>query len=64
MFFGQIGVMESLAGFFSYIIIMAENGFKPDKLIGIRFKWDSKSINDLEDSYGQEWVRNLFITTC
>ena len=65
MVFGQIGVMQALAGFFSYIIIMAENGFLPDKLIGIRFKWDSRNINDLEDSYGQDWVRFfVFLNTC
>jgi hypothetical protein len=36
---------------------MAENGFWPSRLIGIRKAWDAAAINDLEDSYGQEWVR-------
>jgi len=36
---------------------MAENGFWPSRLIGIRKAWDAAAVNDLEDSYGQEWVR-------
>jgi sodium/potassium-transporting ATPase subunit alpha len=57
MAYGQIGMMQASAGFFTYLVIMAENGFKPDLLLGIRKRWDSRSINDLEDSYGQEWVK-------
>ena len=57
MAYGQIGFIQASAGFFVYLIIMAENGFWPSRLLGIRKAWDSKSVNDLEDSYGQEWVR-------
>ena len=39
---------------------MAENGFVPRKLFGIRERWDSKSITDLMDSYGQEWVSTQY----
>ena len=56
MAFGQIGMMQAFAGFFTYFIIMAEHGFLPMRLIGLRKKWDSVSINDLEDSYGQNWT--------
>ncbi|CAF2663673.1 unnamed protein product [Rotaria sp. Silwood2] len=35
---------------------MAENGFLPSRLLGLRKSWESKYINDLEDSYGQEWT--------
>ena len=35
---------------------MAENGFWPSRLVGIRKAWDAAAINDLADSYGQEWV--------
>lgn len=56
MAYGQIGMIQAAAGFFTYFIIMAENGFLPDKLFGIRKQWDSKGVNDLEDSYGQEWT--------
>ena len=41
-------------------MIMAENGFWPQRLLGLRKYWDSKGINDLEDSYGQEWVRQAY----
>ncbi|MEQ2218295.1 Sodium/potassium-transporting ATPase subunit alpha-1, partial [Xenoophorus captivus] len=50
------GMMQATAGFFTYFVIMAENGFHYMDLIGIRVFWDNKSINDLEDSYGQQWV--------
>ncbi|KAJ8939290.1 hypothetical protein NQ318_008280, partial [Aromia moschata] len=53
--YGHIGLIEALGGFFVYFAIMAENGFWPDKLFGLREKWDSQSVNDLMDSYGQEW---------
>lgn len=56
MSYGQIGVIQAVAGFFVYFVIMAENGFLPQNLFGIRSKWDSKAVNDLPDSYGQEWV--------
>jgi sodium/potassium-transporting ATPase subunit alpha len=38
----QIGVINAMAGFFAYFIIMGENGFLPAKLFGIRPHWDSK----------------------
>lgn len=56
MAYGQIGMIQAAAGFFVYFVIMAENGFLPLKLFGLRKSWDSKAINDLTDSYGQEWV--------
>ncbi|XP_033166189.1 sodium/potassium-transporting ATPase subunit alpha isoform X2 [Drosophila mauritiana] len=56
MAYGQIGMIQAAAGFFVYFVIMAENGFLPKKLFGIRKMWDSKAVNDLTDSYGQEWT--------
>jgi hypothetical protein len=56
MAYGQIGMIQAAAGFFVYFVIMAENGFLPMDLFGIRKMWDSKAVNDLTDSYGQEWV--------
>lgn len=50
-------MIQALGGFFSYFVIMAENGFLPGHLVGIRLDWDDRSVNDLEDSYGQQWVR-------
>ena len=60
MAYGQIGVMQAFGAFFVYLVIMAENGFWPSKLYDIRKKWDSRLINDLEDSYGQDWVRRNY----
>lgn len=60
MAYGQIGFIQAAAGFFVYFVIMAENGFLPGRLFGIRKQWDSKAINDLSDSYGQEWVRAVY----
>lgn len=50
------GMIQALGGFFAYFVIMAENGFLPSVLVGIRLHWDDRSTNDLEDSYGQQWV--------
>ncbi|RWS16048.1 sodium/potassium-transporting ATPase subunit alpha-like protein [Dinothrombium tinctorium] len=54
--YGQMGMVQAFAGFFAYFVIMTENGFLPTRLIGIREQWDSRSVNDLRDSYGQEWT--------
>uniref|UniRef100_A0A8C6XVG7 Sodium/potassium-transporting ATPase subunit alpha n=1 Tax=Naja naja TaxID=35670 RepID=A0A8C6XVG7_NAJNA len=68
MAYGQIG--ESGAGsgrFFSYFVILAENGFLPSVLVGIRLNWDDRTVNDLEDSYGQQWTyeqRKVVEFTC
>ncbi|XP_027489446.1 sodium/potassium-transporting ATPase subunit alpha-3-like, partial [Corapipo altera] len=56
MAYGQIGMIQALGGFFAYFVILAENGFLPSCLVGIRLRWDDRTINDLEDSYGQQWV--------
>merc|ERR1711962_1519569 len=58
MAYGQIGRIQASAGFFVYFVIMCENGFWPSKLLGLRRAWDSQAVNDLEDSYGQEWTYN------
>ncbi|EDQ92755.1 uncharacterized protein MONBRDRAFT_35405 [Monosiga brevicollis MX1] len=52
----QIGFIQAAAGFFTYFTIMAENGFKAHRLFGLREDWDNDDINDLTDSYGQEWT--------
>merc|ERR1719167_1099329 len=56
MAYGQIGMIQASAGFFAYFVIMCENGFWPSKLMGLRRSWDSRAVNDLEDSFGQEWT--------
>ncbi|CAF0982594.1 unnamed protein product [Adineta steineri] len=55
MSYGQLGMIQAGGGFFVYTIVMAENGFLPSRLLGLRKSWDSRAVNDLEDSYGQEW---------
>lgn len=50
------GMIQALAGFFTYLVVMAENGFKPLDLLDIRLSWDDPFLNNLEDSYGQQWV--------
>ncbi|XP_075045674.1 sodium/potassium-transporting ATPase subunit alpha-3 isoform X2 [Mixophyes fleayi] len=67
MAYGQIGMIQALGGFFSYFVILAENGFLPSHLVGIRLNWDDRSCNDLEDSYGQQWTyeqRKIVEFTC
>uniref|UniRef100_A0A6I8PQW7 Sodium/potassium-transporting ATPase subunit alpha n=1 Tax=Ornithorhynchus anatinus TaxID=9258 RepID=A0A6I8PQW7_ORNAN len=56
MAYGQIGMIQALGGFFAYFVILAENGFLPSNLVGIRLNWDDRMVNDLEDSYGQQWT--------
>ncbi|KAK6962884.1 sodium/potassium-transporting ATPase subunit alpha, partial [Biomphalaria glabrata] len=67
MAYGIIGFLQASCGFFVYCIIMIENGFFMYTLPGLRNEWDAKAINDLEDSYGQEWTygqRKLLEQTC
>uniref|UniRef100_A0A3Q3JGI7 Sodium/potassium-transporting ATPase subunit alpha n=1 Tax=Monopterus albus TaxID=43700 RepID=A0A3Q3JGI7_MONAL len=67
MAYGQIGMMQATAGFFAYFVILAENGFLPMDLLGLRVFWDNNHINDLEDSYGQQWTyerRKIVEFTC
>jgi len=65
--YGMIGMIQASAGFFTYFVILAENGFLPTDLFGLRRAWDSKAVNDLQDSYGQEWTyrdRKILEYTC
>lgn len=52
-------MIQALGGFFAYFVIMAENGFLPSLLVGYRLAWDDRYNNDLEDSYGQQWVSQV-----
>ncbi|XP_003379004.1 sodium/potassium-transporting ATPase subunit alpha-3 [Trichinella spiralis] len=65
--YGMIGMMQASAGFFTYFVIMGDNGFLPLRLFGLRDQWDSRAVNDLEDSYGQQWTyssRKVLEYTC
>jgi sodium/potassium-transporting ATPase subunit alpha len=52
-------MFEAAGAFFTYFVVLAQNGFLPLRVLGIRAEWDSMAINDLEDSYGQEWVNKV-----
>jgi len=64
--YGQIGMIQAVSGFFTYFVIMGENGFRPGFLIGLRGEWDNRDNNALADSYGSEWTyeqrKNLELT--
>ncbi|XP_056626461.1 sodium/potassium-transporting ATPase subunit alpha-1-like [Triplophysa dalaica] len=67
MSYGQIGMMQAVGGFFTYFVILAENGFLPWDLVGIRSGWENRYQSDLEDSYGQQWTyerRKIVEYTC
>ncbi|XP_069491883.1 sodium/potassium-transporting ATPase subunit alpha-1-like isoform X1 [Ambystoma mexicanum] len=67
MAYGQIGMIQALGGFFTYFVILAENGFLPWTLLGIRVNWDDRWNNDVEDTYGQQWTyeqRKIVEFTC
>ncbi|EFO83211.1 hypothetical protein CRE_26874 [Caenorhabditis remanei] len=51
----QIGAIQACAGFTTYFVLMMSNGWFPQDLINLSEQWDNKYIDDLEDSYGQQW---------
>lgn len=56
--YGQIGLIQIVGAFWMYFCIMAENGFWPGRLLNLRTEWYSQGANDIEDAFGQEWVRS------
>ncbi|XP_078511557.1 potassium-transporting ATPase alpha chain 1 [Lissotriton helveticus] len=52
----QIGVIQSFAGFADYFTVMAQEGWYPEYCLGLRAQWENTKLQDLEDSYGQEWT--------
>ncbi|XP_043500681.1 sodium/potassium-transporting ATPase subunit alpha-like [Polistes fuscatus] len=54
--YGQIGITQAAAAFYTYFMVLMLNGFLPYQLLGLRYDWENKAINDLEDSYGQTWT--------
>lgn len=55
-----IGVIQSCAAFVLYFVIMAENGFWPERLLGIRNDWDDRNKTIL-DSFNTAWVTKKYI---
>merc|ERR1711868_342437 len=67
MAYGQIGMIQALAGFVCYVVILMQNGFLPQDLLMLRVPWDDKLNENLVDSYGQEWTysqRKIVEYTC
>lgn len=56
MTYGQIGIIQTCASFAAFFMVMATHGFFCDKLFGLRMVWEDRNVNNLEDSYGQEWT--------
>ncbi|XP_077115952.1 potassium-transporting ATPase alpha chain 2-like [Ranitomeya variabilis] len=52
----HIAAMETYSGFVNYFTVLAQQGFLPARVLGLRVDWEDKTINELEDSYGQEWT--------
>ncbi|OXA57033.1 Sodium/potassium-transporting ATPase subunit alpha [Folsomia candida] len=60
--YGQIGVLETLGGFFAYFCTFACNGWLPKDLLFSQSRFESSAVNDLSDSYGQEWSYDTRMT--
>uniref|UniRef100_A0A3Q4HMT5 Sodium/potassium-transporting ATPase subunit alpha n=1 Tax=Neolamprologus brichardi TaxID=32507 RepID=A0A3Q4HMT5_NEOBR len=52
----QIGAIQSYAGFTDYFTAMAQEGWFPLLCVGLRGQWEDVKLQDLQDSYGQEWT--------
>ncbi|XP_011763470.1 potassium-transporting ATPase alpha chain 1 isoform X1 [Macaca nemestrina] len=52
----QIGAIQSFAGFTDYFTAMAQEGWFPLLCVGLRAQWEDHHLQDLQDSYGQEWT--------
>uniref|UniRef100_A0A669BWI1 Sodium/potassium-transporting ATPase subunit alpha n=1 Tax=Oreochromis niloticus TaxID=8128 RepID=A0A669BWI1_ORENI len=52
----QIGAIQSFAGFTDYFTAMAQEGWFPLLCVGLRGQWEDVKLQDLQDSYGQEWT--------
>ncbi|XP_035584916.1 potassium-transporting ATPase alpha chain 2-like [Zalophus californianus] len=57
----HIGLMQAVGAFIVYFTVYAQEGFKPSVLINIRVEWENSNVNDLEDSYGQQWTSYQYL---
>lgn len=55
-YFLSSGAIQSFAGFTDYFTAMAQEGWFPLLCVGLRSQWEDVKLQDLQDSYGQEWV--------
>lgn len=56
LFASPTGAIQSFAGFTDYFTAMAQEGWFPLLCVGLRPYWENHHLQDLQDSYGQEWV--------
>ncbi|XP_069805126.1 potassium-transporting ATPase alpha chain 2 isoform X2 [Dendropsophus ebraccatus] len=52
----QIGIIQSVGAFLTYFTVLAQQGFLPYTVLGLRVPWENIYNQDQEDSYGQEWT--------
>ncbi|XP_077630825.1 potassium-transporting ATPase alpha chain 2 [Crocuta crocuta] len=52
----HIGLMQAVGAFVVYLTVYAQEGFTPGILTNLRVAWENGNVNDLEDSYGQQWT--------
>lgn len=52
----QIGMIQVAAGYFTYFVVMAQYGFHVGDLLGIRSRWENKTIV-IHDNRQRPWVR-------
>lgn len=48
MTYGQIGMVQSVAGFYTFFVILLYHGFMPLDLIGLRQDWENKKVVHLK----------------
>ncbi|ODM99113.1 Sodium/potassium-transporting ATPase subunit alpha-B [Orchesella cincta] len=54
--YGQNSFMEVFSGYFVSAVCYMLNGWMPWDLLWNQSAWNSKAINDMKDSYNQEWT--------
>ncbi|MGH0158268.1 UNVERIFIED_CONTAM: hypothetical protein FKN15_035130 [Acipenser sinensis] len=60
----QIGAIQSFAGFTDYFTCLAQEGWRPLLCVGLRSAWENAYNQEVQDSYGQEWVRQRRSYSC
>lgn len=53
--YGQIGVLQATAGFFTYFVLYSENGWNMGRLLNIRKEWDDPANGTIKNSVGEDW---------
>lgn len=53
--YGQIGMTQALAGFYTYFTIFMFHGFFPGNLINSGSAWEDKGNNDFKSAFNETW---------